>query len=53
MKNHRKTIHFQKSDIANTNLVEILKSLSHYTSAAKSLFSANTNAKRSITLSRK
>ena len=53
LKNNRKTRHFQKSDIENTNLVEMLNSLSHYTCAAKSLFSANTNAKSPITVSRK
>ena len=54
--NHKKTMeitHFQKSWIDNTHFVEQLKSLSHYTCAANSLFSANTNAKRPIGAKRK
>ena len=53
LKNHRKTTHFPKSDMDNTHLAEMPKSLSHFTCAAKSPFSANANAKRQIAVKRK
>ena len=41
------------TDIEDTDVMEMLKSLSHYPCAAKSLVGVNTNAKRLITVNRK
>ena len=40
------------TDIENTDFMKMLKSLSHYPCAAKSLVGVNTNAKRSMVASR-
>ena len=41
------------SDIENIDFMKMLKSLSHYPCAAKSLVGVNTNAKRLITVNQK
>mgnify|MGYP001456798506 CR=1 FL=1 len=41
------------TDIENTDLMKMLKSLSHYPCAAKSLVGVNTNAKRHLAVSQK
>ena len=41
------------TDIENTDLMKMLKSLSHYPCAAKSLVGVNTNAKRPMRVNQK